>query len=94
MSGTVKLKRVVVAFPNTRISRVEKMSGIFRFLSGKNNWDIEMRQKALKPADLDGADGVLLTGLSSTDSIPLIEASDIPAVLIAANQNRTATPGL
>ena len=88
MSGTVKLKRVIVAFPNTRISRVEKMSGIFRFLSGKNNWDIEMRQKALKPTDLDGADGVLLTGLSSTDSIPLIEASDIPAVLIAATCSR------
>ena len=77
-----------MAFPNTHISRVEKMSGIFRFLTGKNNWDIEMRQKALKQSDLDGADGVLLTGLSSIDSIPAIETSNIPAVLIAAMCSR------
>ena len=88
MSGTTERRRVLVAFPNTHISRVEKMSGIFQFLAGKNNWDIEMRQKPLKPTDLDKANGVLLTGMSSADSIPAIEASDIPAVLIAATCNR------
>lgn len=88
MSGTTERRRVIVAFPNTHISRVEKMSGIFQFLAGKNNWDIEMRQKPLKPTDLDKANGVLLTGVSSADSIPAIEASDIPAVLIAATCSR------
>ena len=88
MNGTTERRRVIVAFPNTHISRVEKMSGIFQFLAGKNNWDIEMRQKPLKPTDLDKANGVLLTGVSSADSIPAIEASDIPAVLIAATCSR------
>ena len=88
MSGTTERRRVIVAFPNTHISRVEKMSGIFQFLAGKNNWDIEMRQKPLKPTDLDKANGVLLTGVSSADSLPAIEASDIPAVLIAATCSR------
>lgn len=81
-------KHVIVAFPDTRISRVEKMSGIFRFLTGRNNWDIEMRQKPLKEADIKNADGVLLTGLSASESVSAVEASDIPTVLIAAECSR------
>lgn len=81
-------KHVIVAFPNTRISRVEKMSGIFRFLLGRNNWDIEMRQKPLKPSDIENADGILLTGASAADSVSVIESSDIPAVLIATECKR------
>jgi DNA-binding LacI/PurR family transcriptional regulator len=81
-------KHVIVAFPDTRISRVEKMSGIFQFLKGHNNWDIEMHQKPLKEADIKNTDGILLTGLSASESISAIEASDVPTVLIAAECNR------
>jgi LacI family transcriptional regulator len=89
MKAKSQRRKVVVAFPNTRISRVEKMSGIFRFLQGKNNWDITMRQAPLKPKELKDFDGVLLTGTASADSLAAIEKCAIPAVLIAMDCNRS-----
>ena len=81
-------KHVIVAFPPTFISRVDKMSGIFRFASERNGWEIDMRQVDLDASVLSGADGVLITGNVSPRTLRVLAGTDIPTAFIAVESAR------
>lgn len=84
----ISKKHVIVAFPPTLISRVDKMSGIFRFVSKRNNWRIDMRQTELDAKALENADGVLITGDVPMGTRKTLNQANIPTAFIAIESTR------
>ena len=79
------IRTVLIAFP--RIARTEKLSGIFRFLSGSNRW--QMRLSDINDLDLTGVDGMIVTGMPPPAVLRKIERCSVPTVTIAiSSRNR------
>jgi len=84
----ISKKHVIIAFPPTFISRVDKMSGIFRFVGRRNNWAIDLRQTELDAASLADVDGVLITGDIPEATRRILERTSVPTVFIAVDSAR------
>lgn len=85
----LKVRHVILALPATRISRVDKMRGIFRFISESNTWTIEVVQGELTPRSIESADGIIATRHLSESSKRILERIDVPTVFIAMESART-----
>ena len=83
MYRAVKRKRVIIVFPTSRIAHVEKMSGIFRFLREAGNWELEMKWPSVTREDLEAADGIIMTGDVSAETVAAVADSSLPAAFIA-----------
>lgn len=86
----IQQKHVLLAFPSTRISRVDKMRGVLRFAAEINSWTIDVHQGELTPDTIASADGVIATGFPTAASRHVLESSSVPTVFIELYSNRTA----
>lgn len=74
-------KNVLIAFPISRIARTDKLAGIFHYLSGSDRWQI--RVSDVDTLNLDGIDGMIITGHPSSTAMRQLEEARIPTVTIA-----------
>lgn len=81
-------RHILLVFPPTRISRVDKMRGIFRFISETRNWTIDICQGELSSKAIDAADGIIATGMLSPLTISRITKSNMPTVFIEIENDR------
>lgn len=81
-------RNVLIAFPISRIARTDKLAGIFRYLSGSDRWQIRMSD--VNALDLDGIDGMIITGNPSDAAMRQLESTRIPTVTIAIPCRRRA----
>jgi len=80
---------VTLVFPTSAISKVEKMSGVFRFLSEGHRWNLSIVAPDAPPPDFSGTDGIIVTGNPSPAMRQAIERSRVPTVAIALDFHRT-----
>ena len=85
----IKQKHVILAFPATRISRVDKMRGVLRFVSKSNSWSIDIHQGELTSDMIASADGIIATGFPTSASRRVLENSSVPTAFIELSSNRT-----
>lgn len=81
-------RNVLIAFPISRIARTDKLAGIFSYLSGSDRWQIRMSD--VNALDLDGIDGMIITGIPSDAAMRQLESTRIPTVTIAIPCRRRA----
>ena len=80
---------VTLVFPTSAISKVEKMSGVFRFLSEGHHWNLSIIAPDAQPPDFSTTDGIIVTGEPSPAMRQAIERSVVPTVAIALDFVRT-----
>lgn len=74
-------RNVLIAFPLSRIARTDKLAGIFRYLSGSSRWRIKMSD--VDDLNLEGIDGIIITGHPPAGILRQLEKATIPTVTIA-----------
>lgn len=82
-------KHVVILFPTTRISRVDKMRGVFKFIAETKAWTIDILQGEPSAATMREADGFLATGLLPEKTMRRLRQTDKPTVFIELENPRT-----
>lgn len=82
LTGMARTRNVLIAAPISRVARMDKMSGIFRYLSSSTaDWSIRISD--IDKLDLSDIDGMIVTGRPSAAIIRKIEKSNLPTVTIA-----------
>lgn len=85
----MRIRNVTLVFPTSAISKVEKMSGVFRFLSEGHVWNLTIVTPDAQPPDFAATDGIIVTGAPSQAMRRAIEQADVPTAAIALDFVRT-----
>lgn len=80
-AAKLRKRNVLIAFPLSRIARTDKLAGIFRYLSGSSRWQIKMSD--VDNLNLEGIDGIIITGHPPARVLRQLEKATIPTVTIA-----------
>lgn len=85
MRKSPKRYNVTLIFPTSAISKIEKMSGVFRFLSEGHRWNLSIVAPDAQSPDFSSSDGIIVTGAPSPGMRRAIEQTDVPTVAIAVD---------